>query len=312
MSEGNGVSPNCLLIPRKQLKFSKVDGLFKPVDSSIKPVAPFAISENGRYSGYKSGERSGIVHHSYYGWVKYKGCDVEYTLRREGICSANHGHQPKGGITFPNAENEIEITLKVNELLRENGIETAYEPLGVIKYPKYFRCPHDNDKSRMGAPVMAIKGDTRLVELFCYPGAKKSAALYVSHEIGRNIKKLMNVLYYGSSFRWGINNIHSGNFIIFEAGRDIHVNKCDFDVASFGNNGTERAERKIEIREIRHHLSNCTPSSVSHDLRYETYPSDLLHELVKGFESRSRKPIRITIDDLRDGFKIDLWRKATS
>lgn len=221
-----------LFAQRPLAGFSRVPGRFVPVSSGIGQVPVVAISNKSQYSGVLSGDRSGLLVLPEHGPVRYKGCDVEDGFLIDGYYAASRSGQPEGGMLYANAENEVDVFLEINRMLREAGIEPAIEPLGVIAYEKHFTS--GGKREQMGAAVLRMEGDTRILELFLLPVKKPRLAGSIARRIGYKTadrKRLLEKEY----FKWDKGNAHHGNVLLSmeRTRRTIEVSIGDVDTAGF-------------------------------------------------------------------------------
>lgn len=319
-----------------------VEGTFHPIGSGIEQVPPLVIaSKHPDYEGFNSGRRSVLVAPNGY-LLKYKGCAIDKTSSRRPPYRKLRGvgcSQPLGGSLLSYAINEVELTIRLNEILTQNGFEVPYEPLGYIDYGKTFEpnqwslflsiyrglssrlklfspiaivkalLEYKNINpnftwlnGNLGATVMKVRGDTRLPEIFSSAIYKERIAEEVAHKLGTEVgaqKSIVDKV----GFAWGVNNSHSGNLVVFRVGDNVHIGMVDLDVASFGK--VDPYEENLQLSSYVYHDKPHT--TVDPQRRLKPIPLTLLEHFRLGFEKGYANPMKrekIVLEELFEAFKL--------
>lgn len=193
-----------LLVPRNTIRFRGLIGMpgvkVEPVsgiETKVKPVV-ITAGEDYDFEGVASGGRSGllIVDGS---TLKVEGSNIEQALRKKGDYRTDNRGTPEGGYIRSIAEKRIQAILRINEKLTNNEFPVAYKPEAIIYYGKEFGySPYgiwrhvaklfghnlDTISDELAAPVMSIKGDTRVSEFYRLKPRNTKAAQQVAHILG--------------------------------------------------------------------------------------------------------------------------------
>lgn len=303
-----------LLGNRPSIAFKEVPGTVEIVDSSLGTgIKPLLITERSDYDyvGYASGGRSGLLgRHG--GVIKVKGCAIRGALDSDGPYRTAHKSRPpassydlilarifdgcvcpSGGQFLRDSHNEISRTLEANDILAAEGFPVAYTPLAVIGYGRDFATPPFvfQRKRKLGATVMAIKGDTRLPEIYTLQTRDEGAMGQLAYCFGLYVGAQKRVL--DQKIAWGVGNAHAGNVLVFENSGGLHTYPMDLDGAERRTpwealvNPTLPDERRSLLGSLRKSASLLTHGKPKqNDCASEAF----IHPFEKGFLDGYRRP----------------------
>ncbi len=191
-----------LLLPRAQVglrKLREVDVRVEPIDTQTK-IRPVVITSNPTPDlvGFRSGQRSALLTVDGEAF-KVEGCGIEKAFGKGRFYTTEHRATPVGGYLLSVAQKRIEAIQRINKRLKEEGWPVPYEPEAIIHYGKEFgyspygiwglfaklfgRNPY-TVQEELVAPVMRIKGDTRLSEFYPLKPKHSKAAKEIAFNLG--------------------------------------------------------------------------------------------------------------------------------
>lgn len=191
------VIPEYLLVPRVQVGLREVNGSVEPSESKIKPVV-ITSNPSPELRGWRSGQRSTVL---IVGGEAFKveGCRIERAFGKGRFYTAEHRATPVGGYLLSVTEKRIEAVQQINKQLKQEGWPVPYEPEAIIHYGREFAySPYGiwwplvklygenryTTQEELAAPVMGIKGDTRLSEFYPLKPEHGGVAREIAFSIG--------------------------------------------------------------------------------------------------------------------------------
>ncbi len=323
-----------LLVPRKQIRLKRVNGHVKAFDSVTTIFEnPIVLTTSDRYDlvGIASGHRSALVN---IGGIAYKikGCAIEKAFTSDGLYRRTRNKEaPKGGVLLADAENELQRTRQIGELLTQEGFRYPYEPHESFLYgkqwmpkdeiPQWLRDFYEGMKDfsyieqlgitlfdeqrpvELGALVMKIKGDTRLPEVYLQQESSTRAVSDIAYKLGLTAGAQKRITH---EYYWGA-DAHLGNYVVFLEEDHVHMAMVDF----------EETRPRLELNMVARLLQNFwerkeIPRSVSYagrNFRKKDEPSvPSSHFRVgfkRGFDEGWKNPEKresIHINDLREAY----------
>jgi len=222
-----------LLVPRDKIGIKEVDAGIELLVKDIK-LSPVVITSdpNPPIFGFVSGGRSGLYFKGEDELV-LKGGGIEQALEEDGVYLLTYiTGQPLYGQLLEDSWDEVKLTFKFNELMREKGFPTVHEPVAVIDYRKLFQ-PQAGFNSyssvpqlyKLGASIMRTKGDTRLFELLGKEFKDGEAAGELGYRLGLIAGAQMKVS--EELIPWGTGS-HIGNLIVFYEDDQVYLSRTDF------------------------------------------------------------------------------------
>lgn len=186
-----------LLVPRAQVGLREVDARVEPPESKVKPVV-ITSNPTPDFTGLRSGSRSALLTVDGEAF-KVEGSRIEKAFGKGKFYTTEHRATPVGGYLLSVAQKRIEAIQQNNKRLTEEGWPVPYEPEAIIHYGREFRyspygiltvfmkLSRDNPNvvwEELAAPVMRIKGDTRLSEFYPLKPEHSRAAREIAFSIG--------------------------------------------------------------------------------------------------------------------------------
>lgn len=189
-----------LLVPRAQVGLREVNARVEPVHTQTK-IRPVVITSNPTpdLTGLRSGQRSALLTVDGDAF-KVEGNRIEKAFGKGKFYTTEHRATPVGGYLLSVAQKRIEAIQGINKRLKEEGWPVPYEPEVIIHYGREFRySPYGileplvkkldggNQhivQEELAAPVMRIKGDTRLSEFYPLKPEHGRAAQEIAFSIG--------------------------------------------------------------------------------------------------------------------------------
>jgi hypothetical protein len=175
----------------------EVDARVEPPESKIRPVV-ITSNPNPDLVGFRSGPRSALLTVGGEAF-KVEGCRIEKAFGKGRFYTVEHRATPVGGYLLSVAEKRIEALQRHNKRLTEEGWPVPYEPEAIIHYGREFAySPYAiwgplvklfggnryTTQEELAAPVMRIKGDTRLSEFYPVKPVNSKAARELAFSIG--------------------------------------------------------------------------------------------------------------------------------
>lgn len=221
---------------------------------------PLVIAEDGHIEAIKSGGRSAIYTED------ESSLDSRY-FRIKGCIPTTELHEsswnPKGGLLSSLAEREIERAFELGEVLKGEGLEPCYHPVGIYQYDMFITTPYKEE--RLAAPIFEIKGETRLADwddhllppmaqvraynsrrgkaVILFPGA--TTPKEVQEDVPREVasirekfamwagylKRIMDT----HNYTWGLPDANYGNYVMIGEGKGIEPDTVSLGITDFEN-----------------------------------------------------------------------------
>ena len=300
-----------LLVPRAQVGLREVNARVEPIDTQTK-IRPVVIASNPTpdLTGLRSGQRSALLTVDGEAF-KVEGCRIEKAFGKGKFYTTDHRATPVGGYLLSIAEKRIGEIQRINKQLTEEGWPVPYEPEAIIHYGREFRyspygiftpfkkLSRDNPNvvwEELAAPVMRIKGDTKLSEFYPLKPEHSRAAREIAFNIGlmagaqdrkmgthaaavTSPKKFMRYLQ---------------NFVIFSEGDQVYVGKVGDETAFLYAHVKDPIAEYRGVGELISTISTATSGDEEEQEEEEEdhteEPEELAMDALKG--SLSRKPYR--------------------
>lgn len=299
-----------LLVPRAQVGLKEVNARVEPIDTQTK-IRPVVITSNPTpdFLGFRSGPRSALL--TVNGETfKVEGCRIEKAFGKGRFYRTENRATPVGGYLLSVVQKRIEAIRGINKRLKEEGWPVPYEPEAIMHYGKEFRfSPYGiwgplvklaggkqySVQEELAAPVMRIKGDTRLSEFYPlkpnHSGAVREIAFNLGLMAGAQDRKMgargTNAITNPKTL-----NRYLQNFVIFFEDEEVYVTKVvDENAFLYRHVKDPRAEYADVVKLVRAGLTAGSEDEEDEEDEEEEEgrlgeAEDLVKDALKG----SRKP----------------------